>query len=404
MRSLIAPLCLLALAGLLALPLSAQVTFAGLDVPGAVDMSYLPTASHPTGLSSPPMPGGFPNASLLPPVVVAGFGGGMACDQRNAWVYTTNGTEIAIDMDPNFLPFGLTPAPPLVGTAPLPLPSALLPVTGLGFDDAAQILWASNQNQFFGLNPLPPFNMIVPPTPIPFTGSQITGLGYDPCDNTMWACNVQGGIFHFDLSGGPIGPQPVNTVPTLIFLGGLTVSTHNGAGAIPAPGCSTQIPGYHVTVQDGMGVHDALGLAPSIPLGPNDLPYGLASSADYQVRNCATPVPCSTTLMPFAGMRQPLISSGFNGIHLTNAAPSTPAILLVDICPQLPCWFGLMMNPFSWTMLPTITDGFGNAQFGFFAGGFPKGFQFSFQWAVQDPLAPLGYCFSNLSTQTVGAP
>jgi hypothetical protein len=396
----------LAIALTAALPVAAQVTLAGVGTPGLVEMSYLPTAAYPTGASPVPPLGGYPNASLLPPIVAGGLAGGMACDQRNAWVYTTNGQQMAIDIDPNFLPFGLTPAPPVAGFLPVPLPAGLGPITGLGFDDAAQILWACDGAQFFGLNPLPPYNLIVPALPIPLTGAPASGLGYDPCDGTLWACDTQGGIYHFDLAGAPIGAQPVSIVPTPIILGGLTVATHNGAGAIPAPGCSTQIPGYHVMVQDGMQVYDAFGAAPPLPFGPFGLPYGLASSADYQITNCASPFPTcpSSGSTPFAGMGQPLISSGFNTLHLTGATPSTPAILLVDFCPQLPCWLGLMMNPFTWSALPTFTDGFGDAQFGFFAGGFPKGFQFSFQWAVQDPLAPLGYCFSNLSTQTVGAP
>jgi hypothetical protein len=407
MRLLIALSIVLTLSFAASLP--AQVTFAGTNFGGVVDMSHLPTAAYPTGSTAGPAATypGLPVASLLPPIAGA-FLGGMACDQRNAWIYTSNGFDMAIDENPNFLGFGPNPPSPTLVPQPLPATSATGAITGLAFDDAAGILWACNQNQFWGLNPLPPFNLTTPLLPIPSAGIPISGLGYDPCDGTLWACDVQGGIYHFSTGGAPIGLQPVNIVPTSNVLGGLTVATHNGAGAIPSPACSTQIPGAHILVQDGLFVHDAVGAAPSMPLSTGGLPYGLAYSSDHQFLRClpaGTPgVVCSSGLAPVAGMRQPLISTGFNAIQLRNAPPATPAILLVDICPQLPCWFGLMMNPFSWTMLPTATDGFGRAQFGFFAGGFPKGFQFSFQWAVQDPFAPLGYCFSNVSTQTVGAP
>ncbi|MEZ6197138.1 MAG: hypothetical protein R3F20_15630 [Planctomycetota bacterium] len=404
----ITALCALVL--VLASGLSAQVTFAGKGpLFGATDMSYLPTAAHPGGASPLPVPP-LPNASLLPPVSTVGLFGGMTCDQRNAWIYTTDGFQMAMDMDPNFLVFGLTPPPPFAGTLPIPLPAGLGPISGLGYDDAGGILWACDGGTFFGLNPLPPFNIIVPPLPIPGVGIPITGLDYDPCDLTLWACDAQGGIYHFTPAGLPIGPQPVNIVPTLTLLGGLAVATHNGAGALAPPACSTQIPGYHVTVNDGSFIHDALGAAPSLPLAGFGVPYGLAYSPDYQVLSCApagTPgASCSSGFVPFAGLREPFITGPgvFNAIQLTNAPPTTPAILILDLCPLLPCWNGLMMNPFSWTTLGTTTTAAGTASFGFFAGGFPKGFQFSFQWAVQDAGAPLGWCFSNVSTQTVGAP
>ncbi|MEZ6197139.1 MAG: hypothetical protein R3F20_15635 [Planctomycetota bacterium] len=400
----------LALGLALTVSASAQVTFAGLGpAPGLTDMSYLPTAAYPTGASPLGVPL-LPNASLLPPIGITGvIEGGMASNQRNAWIYTTSGTVMAVDTDPNFLAFGPTAAPP-AGTFPIPLPATVGPLTGLGFDDAANILWACDGAVFLGLNPLPPFNVIVPPLPMPLTGAPATGLDYDPCDGTLWACDFQGGIFHFTTLGAPIGLQPVNIVPTPVGLGGLAVATHNGAGAIAPPTCSTQIPGYHVTVSDGIMLHDALGAAPPMPLSGTGFAYGLAYSSDHQFLRC-TPastggVVCTGGFFPLAGIREPLITGPglFNAVQLKNAPPSTPAILILDLCPQLPCWNGLMMNPFTWTTLSTVTNAAGEASFGFFAGGFPKGFQFSFQWAILDPPAPLGWCFSNVSTQTVSAP
>jgi hypothetical protein len=392
---------------------SAQVTWTGhYDIIPNPEPSYLPTAAHPLGVS----PGGslptlLPNAATLPPLPPPNLGG-VACDQRNAWIYTCDGFRIAMDMNPVYLPFGFTAPPPLVGF--LPIPAGVGPVSGLGFDDPNQILWACDPAyNFWGMNPLPPFNVIVPPQPMPVPiNSPTSGIGYDPCDNTLWACNQQGGIYHFTPGGLPIGFQPVNTVPTLSLIGGLTVATHNGAGAIPPPTCSTQIPGYHVTVTDGTALHDALGLAPPIPQsgGPIGLAFGLGYSSDYQELQCfqagTVGLPCSSGLVPFTGTREPLITGPalFNGLNLVNAPPSTPGFLLIDFCPQLPCWNGLMMNPFSWTSVPIVTTAAGTHAIGFFAGGFPKGFQFSHQYAIQDVSAPLGYCFSNVSTQTVSAP
>jgi hypothetical protein len=412
---------IIVLMGLLAAAAAGQVTFtASIGMPpGVPEISYLPTAAHPLGLSPSPTTGALlPMAAGLPPLA-GNLAGGMASDDRNGWIYTSNGQLITMDMNPHFLPFGATLPPPVGGPLPVPSPYAtgFVNVTGLAFDDQNGILWACDQANFWGMNPLPPFNPIVFPQPIPALGPPAVGLGFESSTGTLWACDVQGGIYHFTPGGAPFGAQPVAFTATVgAPLGGLAVATHNGPGALPAPACSTQIPGYHITVTDGIQLYDALNLAPPIALGASPTAagaYGHTYSSDFQVTRCdnaVTPFPsastCSSGLVPLTGLQAPAITGpgAFNGIRLVNAPPVANAILLVDTCPQLPCWYGLMMNPFTWTAVPTVTDAAGNAGFGFFAGGFPAGFQFSHQWAIQDPGSPLGYCFSNLSTETIGLP
>ncbi|MEZ6197844.1 MAG: hypothetical protein R3F20_19310 [Planctomycetota bacterium] len=395
----------------------AQVLFSGnqINPPGLFEMDYLPTAAYPVGGPGiPPLGLPFPNAALMPPAPAIGLVGGMASDDRNAWIYTTNGFLITMDMNPNYLPFGFTAPPPLAGPAPIPSPyppTVALQVSGIAYDDAAGILWACDAFNFWPMNPLPPFNPIGLPVPIPGIGPPATGLGFEPSSGTLWACDAQGGIYHFTPAGAPIGPQPVSIVAGLVGpLGGLTVAPHNGPPAILPPACSTQIPGYHVSVTDGLMIYDAFNAAPPIPhvFPAPGAAFGLTYSADPQVTYCASPtaVGCTTGFAPFTGLQRPAVTGPglFNGIRLVGAQPLTPAFLLIDICPAPTCWLGLMMNPFTWISLPFTTDAAGNAGIGFFIGGFPPGFQFSHQWAVQDPGAPLGYCFSNVSTQTVALP
>ncbi|MEZ6197845.1 MAG: hypothetical protein R3F20_19315 [Planctomycetota bacterium] len=394
----------------------AQVVFVGHGgLPsGNVESAYLPTAAYPVGASAvPAFPTPLPNASTMPlPACV--YCGGMASDDRNAWIYTTNGQLMTMDKDPNFNVFGYTANAPFAGTQPITNPYGSFPpleVTGLAFDDAGNRLWACDTQNFWPLNALPPFNHQAAPLPIPgLSGGIATGLGFESSTGTLWACTDQGFIYHFTTAGVAIGAQPVATTIAVAPLGGLTVSNHNHAGAFAPPACSTQIPGFHVSVTDGIHLYDAFNAAPPIPLlgGGPQLAWGLTSSADYQVSICP-PIPgtvCSSGNQPFTGLRQPAITGPglFNAIRLVNAPPLTPVKLLVDLCPANSCWWGLMMNPFTMTTLNYTTDSSGNLNVGFFIGGFLPGFQFSHQFAIPDPNAPLTYCFSNVSTTTVALP
>ena len=225
---------------LISVGVSAQVIFTSNHalIPGTVEHHYLPTAAYPFGNVGNPGLQSLPNAALLPPL----FGGthlvgGMASDDRNAWIYTTNGDFMAMDMNPNFTVFGFTSAPPLIGIAPVPSPHlGPVRISGLGFDDANNLLWACDNGAFWAMNPVPPFNPLTPYLPIPgFLGGSITGLDFDAATGSLWACSDMGNIYNFSTAGTAIGPQPVSVVSAGGPLGGLAVATHNGPGSISPP-------------------------------------------------------------------------------------------------------------------------------------------------------------------------
>ncbi|MEE9393467.1 MAG: hypothetical protein V3W41_13270 [Planctomycetota bacterium] len=403
------------LVALIALSLTAvagaQVTYTMAQAtPGAAEATYLPTAAYPNGQTAPFGVAPLPNAAALVPVNP--ISGGMASDDRQARIYTTDGLQMAIDLNPTYLPFTPT-LPPPPGAFPIAIPVGLTPVTGLCFDDGANQLWACDANNFWPMNKAAPFNALGAPLPMPvIAGAAVVGLGYDSCDGTLWAVDITGAIFHFTTGGFPIGLQPVN----VIFPQGipsLAVNTTNGAGALfAAPPCSTQVPGYHITVSDGFQVHDAVNPNPPIPMVSaavgNPL-FGHTYSSDFQIKQCfnAAGLPYCTIPQPRAGTNRPSYTGPTamgHTLRLVGAPPLVSGFILADLCPLATCWNGLWINPFSWILGGIITDAAGEYTLPASLFGPLKGFQISFQFAVPDVGAPLGYCLTNLVTFTAGAP
>ncbi len=394
----------------LASAVAAQVTYTMAQTsPGLAEATYLPTAAYPNGQTAPFGIVVLPNAALLPPV--NSFAGGMASDDRQAYIYTSNGDMMAIDLNPTYAPFTAFPAPP-PGVPLIALPAGSGPVTGLCFDDAANQLWACDAFSFWPMNKVAPFNALAAPLPLPAAPGPFVGLGYDPCDNSLWGVDIGGAIFHFTTAGAPIGPQPVN----VIFPQGipsLAVNTTNGAGALfGPPACSTQVVGYHITVSDGFQVHDAVNPNPPIPMTSsatgNPL-FGHTYSSDFQTKNCILSdgsVPCSIP-QPLAGTNRPSYvgPTGMgHTLRLVGAPPLVAGFILADFCPLPTCWNGLWLNPFSWILGGIVTDAAGEYTLPASLFAPIKGFQISFQFAVPDVGAPLGYCLTNLVTFTAGAP
>ncbi|MEE9393469.1 MAG: hypothetical protein V3W41_13280 [Planctomycetota bacterium] len=400
------PLLFVLCAGL-AVQASAQVTYTfGPGVPNVGTATYMPTAAYPAGTAAPGADLNLVNASGLLVTPIA-FSGGMASDDRNGIIYTSNGIEIAMDQNLTYAGLGPLPIVP-PGISPILLPFSAGPVTGLAFQDGPNNLWACDFNSFWPMGALPPFPATAAPLPIPGLLNAASGLGYDPADNSLWACDIMGFIYHFSPGGAPIGLQPVNVVGAVGQVNGLAINSSNGAGAFVSPPCSTQTPGYHVTVSDGFFVYDATGLATPIPMSPliaANVIWGHTFSSDFQTKRCPTPG-ISVVPPPFAGTeRVNYVGPGApQSLRCIGATPLTTGFLVADLCPTSTCFFGLWFSPFSWTLVGVTTDLAGEVTFPVSFGFFPAGVQFSFQWAILDPPSPLGYRFSNLCTVTTGLP
>ncbi len=383
--------------------------------PGSAQDVYLPSAAYPGGGGTLFTVEPLPNSGILTPGI---FSGGMTINQTNGIVIATDGFIVTFDYNPIYGPF--TPAPPL----PLPGPAPLLlsggPIQGMALDAAGGILWMTDGVSIGGFTPAPPFTPLTIPLPIspiiPGT-NQLVGLDFEASSGTLWGCGANGNIYHFTTLAAPIGLQPVSTVPLPGFtpgLGGLCVNRTNGTPSTGAPFCSTQIPGYHICVTDGRFIYDALIVTNPpipVPLSTASPARGLAMSCDFQIMPGAVLCP-STFTVPGIGLSKAAHNGvgGGNAFRLIGGPPSTLSLLLYDYCPIPGGLFipasgeTLWINPLSATFGfgSFISDGAGNVTVPIdFSFGL-TGIQFSMQWAIQDSLAPLGYCLSDGMCWTIG--
>lgn len=402
--------------GLLCLASHAQVAHV-LDTSftGGAHDAYLPSAAYPLG------GGTFFGVEPLPASGALAIGpreGGMTINQKNGVVYCSDGVLVTFDNNPLHLPF--TPPAP----TPLPAPAPALgtggPITGMALDTLGGILWMTDGPTLQGFTPLPPFLPVTPLYNLPFATPGtvgLSGLDIDNATGTLWGCDPFGNIFNFTTAAVPIGLQPVSVVPLAAGsggLGGLCVNRTNGAGAVTPPFCSTQQVGYHICVTDGPLIYDALVLInPPIatPASAGTSARGLAMSCDHQIMKGAVICP-STFTFPVIGMTKAAHRGpgGGNAFRLVGGPPLTTALLLYDFCPIPGGLFipasgeVLWLNPFSITFnfAPFTTNAVGSVTspigFSFAAAGI----QYSMQWAIYDPLAPLGYCLSDGMCWTIG--
>lgn len=370
----------------------AQVAYVN-PVGGAVaGRVFLPSALVPGGGPAPVPPFPLPIFGACAGAAVLPIGGGMAVDQRNGFIYNTDGFCLTIDANPLYPAPGILPAPfPVFG-----LVTPNLPITGLGFNANVPALLMSSPNAFQFRAPLPPYGPLGPVVAVP-TLAPITGCDYDPADNTIWLCDAAANVYHLTIGGLPIGPQPVAVVPIpgpAIFpaLTGLAINRSNGAASFPPPFCSTQLPGYHVLVTNGFLIADALGPNPFIPTGVPGPSYGLAFSSDCEI-------------MPGSGAPTNVANIGINrpahnafvappmGVYLNGAFPAQLAILCFDLCPvplafPMPWGGALSLDPATLIVSVTATDAAGNAVVPIPAAGAPAGVQFSCQWVYGHPFNP----------------
>ena len=405
------PLCVM----LLCLGLRAQVVY-------VVD-SASPGSARDVNLPSPVDPAGGGShlgTALLPASAALAAGplaGGATIDQTNSTVYVCDGTLITQDYNPRYLPFVVVP--PVI-LPPSPAPTLLTggPITGLAIDPTAGILWMTDGFSLGGFTTAPPYLPVVAPVPLAFLTPVfpgLTGLDWEPSTGTFWGCDAQGNIYHFTAAGAPLGPQPVSTIPTAGPLGGLAVDRSNGPGAIGIPFCSTQVPGFHINVTDGVAIYDGLVPGLLIPMATPSLApaRGLAFAADFQIAKGSVGCP-PTGGIPAVGTIKATHNGpgGANALRYLGGAPLTTTLLLYDNCPIPGGLFipasgeTLWLNPLSPTFgfATFVTNAAGSITVPVnFSPSLP-GLRFTLQWAIFDPASPLGYCLSDAVQIISGLP
>lgn len=374
--------------------------------------TYLPSTTHPNGgpgVGNIPLP-------MTGALVAGTIGGGIAIDQTTRRVFSSDGFVITTDDHNLYAPFSAPGAPAPIAPAPIMLGGG--PITGMGCDPAAGILWLTDGLSYGGYALGFPFGVIVPPMPFPFpvlATAGISGIDYDSADGTLWAVDMIGNVYHWFPGGAPIGPQPVASVTSIFGLPftGIAVNESNGAGSLAPHFCSTQLPGYHIVITDGLQVVDALN-----PLNPpifgtsvNGAARGLAYSSDMQYTPGAGLAP---VLVGQPGWRKPQNNTvgGLNALRLVGAQPLTTAIFLYDNCPIVGGLFipasgeTLWINPFSFTFgsATFVTDAAGEVNFPIDLTFAPAGYNLVSQWAIYSPLSPMGYAFSDAMRFVVGTP
>ncbi|MCB9831021.1 MAG: hypothetical protein H6807_01000 [Planctomycetes bacterium] len=398
-RCVIIPIVILGLAVLG----GAQVVYV-LDpgLPTLMEEVYLPSTLHPIG--GPGYHGviPLPATAAFPPTPPTG--GGIAFDQSTSRVFATDGVTIVTDYCFAYAPFVAPTAPPPPAPVP-PFPAGA--ITGMGTDVLAGLLWLTDGFNYGAAALGFPFPIAIPPLPLPFPllGGPLVGLDFDQATGSLWACDAVGNVYNWLPGGGVIGPQPVATVPGLpLPLGGLAINDTNGAGSIGPHFCSLQLQGYHVLVSDGFQVFDALNpLNPPLPTpSPTGLGIrGLAVSCDPQIIG-GTAAVASAGLIGFdkATTTNP---GAANALRLVGAKPLTTALFLYDLCP-IPGGLAspvtgetLWINPLSPTFAfgVFVTDALGNVSHPLSFAFAPVGLNFVGQWAIFQPMNPLGYALTD---------
>ena len=250
-------------------------------VVGRTTNAYLPSPAYVAGA-----PGG---TDQLPYFWSAGhpmpfLGGGIAMNQITRRVWSSDGQKIWEESMQEFPPLA-APAP--VAVAPVLLAGPNSPrLTGMSVDPTGKRLFICDAVSFGVFDPVYPYPAIALPVMLPAPHSQFTGIAYDPSDDTLWLCDIQGGVYHVDITGAAIaGEYPINFIPALLT--GICVDRSAGPGAWPTtmpPTVAGGLPGMRprVWVTDGANVHEAIGGSVTIGLGTPATAYGMAFSADGQ--------------------------------------------------------------------------------------------------------------------------
>ncbi|MHC5210428.1 MAG: hypothetical protein ACYTG2_06910 [Planctomycetota bacterium] len=172
-----------------------------------------------------------PCAAAPPPPGLAGSVlGDIALDKVTGTVFVTDGVvvgEYAVGGSPPLLP----PGTPINAWFPPPTAPPMAPLSGMGYDSAAGILWVTDGALIAGFGPSVPGSCVSPPVLIPpfphgVPGAAfLTDVDWDPSSGTLWAS---------DLATSPSGSS--GTVWNILVGGGLGPGGVFGLGFLPSNG------------------------------------------------------------------------------------------------------------------------------------------------------------------------
>ena len=387
---------------LASLPLSAQtlVTYDGVgafgEFAGPPDPTVCGYPYGPLGTAFPPGSFGCGPGLLPIPAGSPSMPGGVAYDSVTDSIFVSDGFVVEIYAAGTGLFVDAFTSP--------------LPVTGMGFDSAAGLLWATDGLALvyaMGVPPAPacgaPAPLVFPPFPVP-TPAPLSGIDWDPLSGSLWAVDQLGLVHNFLPGGapGPISAAPYPAVPGPCW---------PGPGTYPylrlaVDDASPFGPG-HLYLTDGFTVSSILpGGAPAPPTFAFPGPMG---------------APCFPTAMPtiglaFAphvvtygkgvdpdGLPAPVI--GATGatttptfgmtITLSGAVSGAPAFLVYSTAPACPaCPLFGVLSLLSATSPITILGPFPTSAIGnvtlpiVLPGGLPISLNLYAQWFVVKPLGP----------------
>lgn len=362
-----------------------------LDGPGGTVLEITGLPAGPCGYPSGPLVSAFPYIMVGPcptpgPVPPGSPFGDIAVDKTGDTIFVTDGFIVGRYSRAGILLNSMAVTP--VGLGPL---------TGLGYDSAAGILWMTDSLLVAGVIPPPiptcgPAAIVFPPFPSPFPAAgPITDLGWDPVSGTV----VLGHVTSLVSSATPFGaavlaPYPAGAaagcpLPTIT---GLDVDT-----ALGVPGASA------LYVTDGFIVsHELLGGGPvpptfGTPFGcfPTLLPpvQGLAFAA--RAINYGMGGDTAGLVPPVIGsLGQSILPNPAFAVTLSGSVPFASAYLFIGLgafCPPL-SFFGnpFLVSPVVGPIGPLPVDPFGNFTLPAPLPGpgmLPPGVEITMQWIVR---------------------
>ncbi|MEW6742196.1 MAG: hypothetical protein AB1486_05515 [Planctomycetota bacterium] len=190
-----------------------------------------PTVPPPYAVVFPPVPApGCPANGPFPPLTCS-VAGGTAFDNNGNPLSGGPPVPAMVHSD-GFTLEMTTAAGAYITSMPVP-PGAILggPITGVGYDSAADVIWITDGFLAAGVGiapacPIPA--VIFPPFPIPSpTGAPQNGLDWDPCTGTLWAADCGGFVSNWAIGGAFLFGFPASP-PLGPMLTGLAVNTTNG--------------------------------------------------------------------------------------------------------------------------------------------------------------------------------
>jgi hypothetical protein len=292
LSTLLVPLFLLAAADA-----ARAQTLYSISGPAATVSEQTGPGAGPCGYPSVPFLGAFPTPAAWGCATVGAFAappalvGDVAVNRAGDVIWATSGAVIT----------GYTPAGAVVNSFAVPpaLVPGFLPITGMGYDSAAGVLWLCSAGAACAIAPPPAPGcaapvLVVPPFPLPAATGPYTDIDWDPSTASLFLSSAVGGLVANIFPGGAMGPFgifPAGAPCALGMLTGLAVDHAAPAGSAT------------LYVTDGAMI--ARTMAPGVPAPPTFY----------------SPVPCFPVAMP------PSSGLAFSAHDTPYGAP-TPAGML----------------------------------------------------------------------------